>query len=331
MNAISRLCAAYNQRMDDDDHAAPITLAELRGRSGRSQTFLADRLGTTQSGVSRIERQDDTRISTLVEYVAHLGGRLRLLVEQDGETVELVVPALVPSSSKEPRRSRVIWQNASTRAFYAVGVLEFAGDTFRFQYSNDILSVEGFVPFEGFPDTSAAYESAVLFEFFAKRLTKAADPSFHLVIEALGLSRREATPVELLAYPFRSQQDPIQLQPEPTVAADGTVEGTFLVSGVRHADAESDGVAARLIERLAVGDRVDVSPDPTNSFNPRAFAVEVDGLRLGYVPDFLLADLEQLRKGSYELAFSVERANGGEADWHLRLLLKFVALPERDA
>ena len=42
-------------------------------------------MGTTQSGVSRLERQDDIRVSTLREYAAALGGRLRLIVEC-GET-----------------------------------------------------------------------------------------------------------------------------------------------------------------------------------------------------------------------------------------------------
>ena len=101
--------------MSTDSDDGPVTLAELRAMSGRSQSYLADQLGTTQSGVSRIERQDDTRISTLVEYVAHLGGRLRLVVERSDGAVELIVPALVPAETSTPRAARVIWQNESTR------------------------------------------------------------------------------------------------------------------------------------------------------------------------------------------------------------------------
>ena len=300
-----------------------MTLAELRSLSGRSQTDLAERLGTTQSGVSRIERQDDTRISTLAEYVAHVGGRLRLVVERPDGDVELIVPALTPTEYSQPRRSRVVWQNERSRSFHAVGSLEFDGRIFRFAYAPDVAGVRDFVPFESFPSFDKVYESPELFDFFARRIPRAADPSFHSVLEALGLARRDATPAELMRYPLATPKDPVQIFPEPIVDRDGSVEGTFLVSGIRYADAESNGLAGNVIDRLRPGDPLDVAPEPKNPVNPHALAVSADQVRLGYVPDYLLPDLGRLIDEGRDIRFHVERANEDTVDWHLRLLARF--------
>jgi hypothetical protein len=41
---------------------------------------------TTQSGVSRLERQDDVLISTLSAYAEALGGRLTVSIVVDGQS-----------------------------------------------------------------------------------------------------------------------------------------------------------------------------------------------------------------------------------------------------
>ena len=55
-----------------------IRLAELRCEAGFTQEQLAERLGTTQENVSRIERAEDTQLSTLRRYIEALGGSLEL-------------------------------------------------------------------------------------------------------------------------------------------------------------------------------------------------------------------------------------------------------------
>jgi transcriptional regulator with XRE-family HTH domain len=76
-----------HRRYNGDTNA--IALGELRGRRGHAQSEVAAVLGNSQANVSRIERQNDLCVSTLDEYVAALGGTLRILAEFPDETVEL--------------------------------------------------------------------------------------------------------------------------------------------------------------------------------------------------------------------------------------------------
>ena len=55
-----------------------LRLAELRTEQGLTQVQLAERLGTTQENVSRIERAEDTQLSTIRRYIEALGGSLEL-------------------------------------------------------------------------------------------------------------------------------------------------------------------------------------------------------------------------------------------------------------
>lgn len=68
-----------------------VRLAELRRRHRVTQAQLAQRLGMSQSDLSKLERRTDVRLSTLRAYVAALGGALVLVAEADGSTVELIV------------------------------------------------------------------------------------------------------------------------------------------------------------------------------------------------------------------------------------------------
>ena len=66
--------------------AQPVTLAALRRRLGLTQAQVAHRLRMTQSDVSKLERREDARLSTLLAYARALGGLL-LVTFEDGETV----------------------------------------------------------------------------------------------------------------------------------------------------------------------------------------------------------------------------------------------------
>ncbi len=66
------------------------TLREIRKRLDITQVQLAAELGIGQEGVSRLERRDDSLVSTLRKAVEAMGGELRLIAElPDGGRVEL--------------------------------------------------------------------------------------------------------------------------------------------------------------------------------------------------------------------------------------------------
>lgn len=68
---------------------AGVALRRLRQRSRLTQQDLADRLGTTQPEISKLERRHDVRLSTMRAYVEALGGSLRLVAHVGGDEAEL--------------------------------------------------------------------------------------------------------------------------------------------------------------------------------------------------------------------------------------------------
>lgn len=76
----------------DERVAAAVTemdLRELRIAAGMTQEELADALKSAQSEVSRLEKRDDYRVSTLREYVHALGGHLEITATFGNRRVRL--------------------------------------------------------------------------------------------------------------------------------------------------------------------------------------------------------------------------------------------------
>ena len=64
-----------------------IDLAEIRRAAGLTQVELATALGTSQGQISRIERQSDMLVSTLIAYLTALGVEASLVVLVGGKTI----------------------------------------------------------------------------------------------------------------------------------------------------------------------------------------------------------------------------------------------------
>lgn len=77
------------QRAAQSSFDAGAALRRLRLSRRLTQQQLADRLGTTQPEISRLERRRDVRLSTMRAYVAALGGSLELVARFRDEEVEL--------------------------------------------------------------------------------------------------------------------------------------------------------------------------------------------------------------------------------------------------
>ncbi len=300
-----------------------LRLAELRKLAGRSQARVATSMGTTQSAVSRTERQGDLLLSTLDQYVAALGGSLKLCVDLNGQSVELdVLDSPTPVNSGR-REFRVIWQDSKTRRLVHVGWLEAEPHHFVYTYTAAAQTSPTFQPFPSFPDLSATYQAKELFPFFAARLTSAADPNYDATLEALGLTRENATPIELLSRaPSGSPHDSIQVVPEPVELPDGSIERLVLASGARHADAGAPDAIAAIISRLDPGSPLTLAPEPSNPHNPAAIQIVYGSQPLGWIPDYLLDEIHGYLDRRARIDVSVVRASGPETPWHLRLLCR---------
>jgi DNA-binding transcriptional regulator YiaG len=87
-----------------DETLAEIGLHELRKALERSQTEVAAELNISQSAVSQLERADDLKVSTLRNYLAHLGARLQLVaVFEEGDEQRRVVIHIGSASAVEER------------------------------------------------------------------------------------------------------------------------------------------------------------------------------------------------------------------------------------
>ena len=60
-------------------------LAALREGRGLTQTEVAQRMGTVQPHIARVEARDDVYLSTLASFIEALGGELRLQAVFPGE------------------------------------------------------------------------------------------------------------------------------------------------------------------------------------------------------------------------------------------------------
>ena len=237
-------------------------------------------------------------------------------------TVSSAVHAAVAPAIDARRRLFLIWQNPDTRRFIRVGALtELVDGRYVFAYSPDAGS-GGFNPLVQFPDVHKTYVSDALPAFFINRVMTSQRQSYPAYLSAIGLDTPGLdTPMELLARTGGARvTDTFHLVDDFTADPDGVVVTRFLASGVRHVDGATDA-----LNRVRPGDRLELRPDATNPINPRAQLVCAEsGDELGYVPDWLLDDLDGLlaRAGSYSII--AERVNPDEHP-HLRLLCRIEA------
>lgn len=223
------------------------------------------------------------------------------------------------------RRFMVVWQDPETRLFHHVGTLTAdPAREFRFAYEPAAGNIDDFRPFAAFPDLDRTYRSEALFSFFVNRVMSPRRPDFDDYLDALGLTREQADPVELLARSGGMRAtDTVQVVAEP-LQEDGKEVTRFLVSGCRHVDG-----AAERIERLQIGQELAIRPEPDNPQDDRALLLDVaSGEAVGWVPRYLLDYVHKHLHQGEDVRVYVERVNGPEASWHMRLLARMEVGPE---
>lgn len=87
--AAKRLLQLANRNKGD---AAAMRLAEVRTLVGKPQTLVAEHLRRDQGFVSKVERQNDAKLSTIKAYVEALGGEVVLYVRFAGFEANVDLP-----------------------------------------------------------------------------------------------------------------------------------------------------------------------------------------------------------------------------------------------
>jgi len=227
------------------------------------------------------------------------------------------------AASSPLRRLAVTWRHPRTRVYIAVGMLEQSPAGFCFDYLESARDALGPRRLLGFPEFGRQYRSAHLFPLFAERLMDPTRPDRPRLLEALSLDAL-ATPMEVLARSGgRRPGDTIELLPEPNVAETGETDCLFLVHGIRYAEG-----AEAAIGQLRRGQELQLVEDPSNPVNPLAVRVtDNDGGPLGWVPDPLVPYVQRVRNAG-ATSLRVERANGPEVGFHMRLLVHLLGTVE---
>ena len=92
-------------------------LRQLREAHKKTQVKVAKALGIGQDSVSRLEKRSDMLISTLRDYVAAIGGKMRLLVEfEDQAPIELENLGILQKPDEVRRRKVVAHGKRATKA-----------------------------------------------------------------------------------------------------------------------------------------------------------------------------------------------------------------------
>lgn len=108
MYGTSALWRAWIARRRSRSDAYGESLAQARARAGLTQSQVAERLGVSQSDVSKLERRADVRLSTLYAYARAIGARLHIGLQgpDDPAPRPLVLAGGEPRTERRPRRER---------------------------------------------------------------------------------------------------------------------------------------------------------------------------------------------------------------------------------
>ena len=86
--------AITRAKIEQDAHVAGYRLAELRGKTGMTQTQLAGAMSVSQARVSAMERGevDSLTVASVRAYITALGGTVRIVASLDDTDVTLRLP-----------------------------------------------------------------------------------------------------------------------------------------------------------------------------------------------------------------------------------------------
>jgi hypothetical protein len=225
-------------------------------------------------------------------------------------------------SEMSERRLIVTWKSDASKAILPVAelIIRVTEPHYGFGYLEGVREAlrSGFQPFLAFPNLETRYESKDLFPFFANRVLPTTRPDYLESLTAVGLDVRDVSVAEVLGRTNgRRATDRIETILVPIPDALGRYRTHFFLRGVSH----SPG-AEEIIAQLDPDELLMLFEDTSNDYNPRARRVHARGHQLGYVPDYLVNDLDALEGAGVVPDVFGERANLPPQPAHYRLLCR---------
>lgn len=225
-------------------------------------------------------------------------------------------------SAASERRLIVTWKGEASQGILPVAelIIRSGPQQYSFRYLEGVRAARdcGFQPFLAFPDLQSRYESNALFPFFANRVLPTTRPDYLESLTAVGLDVQDVSVAEVLGRTNgRRATDRIETILVPIPDAQGRYRTHFFLRGVNH----SPG-AEEVIAKLDSDEGLAIVKDTSNNYNPRARQLHARGHKIGYVPDYLVDDLDALeRAGTVPVVFG-ERRNLPPQPAHYRLLCR---------
>ena len=220
----------------------------------------------------------------------------------------------------------VTWRHPEGR-IHPVGLLtqqvSNGSESYRFVYLRRSESLEGFPHLPGLPDLHRVYQSEQLFPVFGNRQMPRRRPDYEQYVRKLGLDT-DTDPFQVMARnEGRKLTDRIEVFAPPVRTDEGDLTTLFFARGIRHRQGASQAVTA-----LRSGDHLALADDPNNDFNPRAILLNTPlGAPVGWVPDYLVEAIHELRDRSGEKAISItaEHVNPPDVAPSMRLICRLTA------
>lgn len=221
------------------------------------------------------------------------------------------------------RRLFVAWRNPETHQIIPVGLLmqRRNGDTdsYSFAYLKLAETLDGFHPLPELPDLHQRYDEPVLFPVFANRLMPHERADYPDYLARLDLDL-DADPFEVLGRSNGTRAtDRIEVFAAPERTPDDQATSLFFVRGIRHLEGATEAV-----DQLHAGQCLTLVDDPDNVMNGRALLLAgADRLPVGWVPDYLVEHLHELREWNHtDPTVTVEHVNGPDTAPHMRVLCR---------
>lgn len=226
----------------------------------------------------------------------------------------------------------VAWRAPESHRIFPVGRLlrtARALPSYEFAYIQGAHAAErdGFEPFIPFPDLTQVYRSRELLPFFKNRILSPSRPDYEQHVESLALGSDAAEPMTLLALSGgRRATDLVEVFPDWIRDRHSkSIRTRFLVRGVQYIDGSEER-----IQSLRTGDSLHCIADLQNPANPKALKLQTDdGRVIGFLPDYLASDVNEIARRGGVLEIQVLRINPPPSPRHHRVLCSLAAEDSR--